>query len=50
MAKRQGVGIVGGGFDGRFHIKSFVGVRHADHVPSTARESYTSKDLFKGKK
>lgn len=30
MAKRLGVGIIGGGFVGRFHIRSFVGVRHAD--------------------
>jgi hypothetical protein len=50
MVKRQGVGIVSGGFDGHFHIKSFVGVRHAGYVPSTARESTTSSDLFKGKK
>jgi predicted dehydrogenase len=28
--KRLGVGIVGGGFVGRFHIRSFVGVRDAD--------------------
>jgi predicted dehydrogenase len=30
MAKRLGVGIIGAGFNGTFHIKSFVGVRHAD--------------------
>src|SRR5438105_4121534 len=30
MAKRLGVGVIGAGFNGRFHIKSFVGVRHAD--------------------
>ncbi len=30
MSKRLGVGVVGAGFVGTFHIKSFVGVRHAD--------------------
>ena len=30
MAKRLGIGVVGAGFNGTFHIKSFVGVRHAD--------------------
>ncbi|MHC5011274.1 MAG: Gfo/Idh/MocA family protein [Planctomycetota bacterium] len=30
MAKRLGVGIIGAGFVGRFHIRSWVGVRHAD--------------------
>lgn len=30
MSKPLGVGIVGAGFVGTFHIKSFVGVRHAD--------------------
>jgi predicted dehydrogenase len=30
MAKRLGIGVIGGGFNGRFHIKSFVGVRAAD--------------------
>jgi predicted dehydrogenase len=30
MTKRLGVGIVGAGFMGTFHIKSFVGVRNAD--------------------
>ncbi|MFH1765495.1 MAG: Gfo/Idh/MocA family oxidoreductase, partial [Gemmatimonadota bacterium] len=29
-AKRLGVGFVGGGFVGKFHIRSFVGVRDAD--------------------
>ena len=35
MAKRLGVGVIGGGFNGRFHIKSFVGVRHADGLEVT---------------
>ncbi len=30
MGKRLGVGIIGGGFVGRFHIRSWLGVRHAD--------------------
>ena len=29
-AKRLGIGFVGGGFVGKFHIRSFVGVRDAD--------------------
>jgi len=29
-AKRLGVGLIGGGFVGRFHIRSFVAVRDAD--------------------
>ena len=28
--KRLGVGIIGGGFIGKFHIRSWVGVRDAD--------------------
>jgi len=28
--KRLGIGFVGGGFVGQFHIRSFVGVRNAD--------------------
>jgi len=28
--KRLGVGIIGGGFIGQFHIRSWVGVRDAD--------------------
>jgi predicted dehydrogenase len=30
VAKRLGIGIVGSGFNARFHIQSFVGVRDAD--------------------
>lgn len=37
MAKRLGVGVIGAGFNGRFHIKSFVGVRHADILGVTSR-------------
>ncbi|MDH4043763.1 MAG: Gfo/Idh/MocA family oxidoreductase [Gemmatimonadota bacterium] len=39
--KRLGVGFVGGGFVAKFHIRSWVGVRHADvlGVMSRSRES-----------
>ena len=30
MSKRLGIGIIGAGFVGRFHIRSWQGVRHAD--------------------
>ncbi len=30
MTKRLGIGIIGVGFVGQFHIRSFLGVRHAD--------------------
>jgi len=34
--KRLGIGIVGGGFVGKFHIRSFVGVRDADILGVTS--------------
>ncbi|MBI4613327.1 MAG: Gfo/Idh/MocA family oxidoreductase [Planctomycetes bacterium] len=37
MAERLGVGIVGAGFVGRFHIRSWVGVRNADILGVTSR-------------
>jgi predicted dehydrogenase len=37
MGKRLGVGVIGAGFVGTFHIKSFVGVRHADVVAVCSR-------------
>ena len=37
MAKRLGIGIVGGGFVGRFHIRSFAGVRDADILGVVSR-------------
>jgi len=37
MTKRLGIGIVGAGFMGTFHIKSFVGVRNADVVGVASR-------------
>jgi predicted dehydrogenase len=30
MSKRLGIGVVGAGFNGTFHIKSFIGVRNGD--------------------
>ncbi|MEK7865724.1 MAG: Gfo/Idh/MocA family oxidoreductase [Planctomycetota bacterium] len=40
MARRLGIGIVGAGFVGNFHLQSFVGVRNADilGVASRTRE------------
>ncbi|MGQ9470333.1 MAG: Gfo/Idh/MocA family protein [Candidatus Aminicenantales bacterium] len=35
--KRLGIGIIGAGFVGRFHIRSFVGVRDADIVGIVSR-------------
>ena len=32
MTRRLGVGVVGAGFNGRFHIRSWTGVRDADIV------------------
>ncbi len=42
--RRLGIGIIGGGFVGCFHIRSFVGVRDADvlGVVSRSRESATA--------
>ncbi len=37
MAKRLGIGIVGAGFNGTFHIRSFVGVRNADVLGVVSR-------------
>lgn len=36
-SQRLGIGVVGAGFVGTFHIKSFVGVRHADIVGVCSR-------------
>jgi predicted dehydrogenase len=36
-SKRLGIGVVGAGFNGCFHIKSFVGVRHADILGVVSR-------------
>ncbi len=37
MKKRLGIGIIGAGFNGRFHIKSFINVRDADITAVTSR-------------
>ena len=37
MAKRLGIGVVGAGFNGTFHIRSFVGVRNADILGVSSR-------------
>jgi predicted dehydrogenase len=37
MTKPLGIGVVGAGFNGTFHIKSFVGVRHADILGVSSR-------------
>src|SRR3981081_2098262 len=37
MAKRLGIGVIGAGFIGGMHIKSFVGVRTADVLGVTSR-------------
>ena len=41
MAERLGVGLIGAGFIGEFHVRSWIGVRHADirGVVSRTRES-----------
>jgi predicted dehydrogenase len=37
MGKRLGIGVVGAGFVGTFHIKSFISVRNADILGVTSR-------------
>ena len=41
---RLGIGLIGGGFVGRFHIRSLVGVRDADLIGVVSRRSETAKD------
>ena len=41
--RRLGVGIVGGGFVGRFHIRSWVGVRDSDILGVTSRRRKTAE-------
>jgi predicted dehydrogenase len=41
-SKRLGIGIIGGGFVGRFHIRSFVGVRDADVQGVVSRSGETA--------
>jgi predicted dehydrogenase len=42
--KRLGVGILGGGFIGRFHIRSWVGVRDADVLGVVSRKEKTAEE------
>lgn len=42
--RRLGVGIIGGGFVGRFHIRSFVGVRDADVLGVVSRRGETAEE------
>jgi len=47
MAKRLGIGVVGAGFVGKFHIRSFVGVRDADIVGVVSRTEAKAKEAAK---
>ena len=47
MSKRLGVGIIGGGFNGCFHIKGFVGVRHADVLGVCSRTKESAEKAAK---
>ncbi|MCE5249447.1 Gfo/Idh/MocA family oxidoreductase [bacterium] len=42
--KRLGVGLIGAGFIGKFHIKSWVGVRNADILGIVDKKSELSKE------
>ena len=42
--KRLGVGIIGGGFVAKFHIRSWVGVRDADILGVTSRTSQSAEE------
>ncbi|UCC48767.1 MAG: Gfo/Idh/MocA family oxidoreductase [Gemmatimonadota bacterium] len=42
--KRLGVGLIGGGFVGKFHIRSWVGVRDSDILGVTGRPDGTIED------
>jgi predicted dehydrogenase len=41
---RLGIGLIGGGFVGKFHIRSFVAVRDADILGVVSRSSETAKE------
>jgi len=43
-SKRLGVGLIGGGFVGRFHIRSWVGVRDADILGVVGRDDNTADE------
>jgi predicted dehydrogenase len=42
--KRLGVGLIGGGFIARFHIRSWVGVRDADILGVVSRKKETAEE------
>jgi predicted dehydrogenase len=42
--KRLGVGLIGGGFVGKFHIRSWVGVRDSDILGVTSRKDGTAEE------
>ena len=51
MAKRLGIGLIGAGFVGKFHVRSFLGVRHADIVAICSRTETSATeaaDLARG--
>jgi predicted dehydrogenase len=43
--RRLGIGVIGGGFMARFHIRSFVGVRHADIRGVVSRRRQTAEEV-----
>ena len=43
-SKRLGVGMIGGGFVGKFHIRSFVGIRDADIIGVVSRKDGTGEE------
>ncbi|MGD2122631.1 MAG: Gfo/Idh/MocA family oxidoreductase [Gemmatimonadota bacterium] len=43
-AKRLGIGFVGGGFVGKFHIRSLVGVRDADVIGLVGRDDDSAEE------
>jgi predicted dehydrogenase len=43
-SKRLGIGIIGGGFVGKFHIRSWVGVRDADILGVVGRDDNTAEE------
>jgi len=42
--RRLGIGVIGGGFIARFHIRSFLGVRHADIRGVVSRRRQTAEE------
>ena len=42
--KRLGIGLIGGGFVGKFHVRSWVGVRDSDILGVTSRKDGTAEE------